>query len=111
LQLVGWGTGGTGESSGALIGVMHSYAKEKGMGQFNKGGYSNPKFDTLSEQAVVTVDAAKREKLLIKCMDIAINELAAIPLHEQFTIAATRKGVKYIPRADEKTLAMNATPE
>ncbi|MGD8564305.1 MAG: ABC transporter substrate-binding protein [Desulfarculaceae bacterium] len=110
LQLVGWGTG-TGESSGALTGVLHSYAKEKGMGQFNKGGYSNPKFDKLSEQAVVTVDAAKREKLLITAMDIAIGELGAIPLHEQFTIAASRKGIKYVARADERTLAMNATPE
>ena len=109
LQLVGWGTG-AGESSGALTGVMHSYDKEKGMGQFNKGGYSNPEFDRLSEQAVVTVDSAKREKLLIKAMDIAIGELAAIPLHEQFTILATRKGVEYIPRSDERTLAMNAKP-
>ena len=81
------------------------------MGQFNKGGYSNPKVDKYSEQAVVTVDAAKREKLLIMAMDIAINELGAIPLHEQFTTAASRKGIKYVARADERTLAMNATPE
>jgi len=110
LQLVGWGTG-TGESSGALTGVFHTYDKKKGMGQFNKGGYSNPEVDRLSEKAVVTVDAAKREKLLIMAMDIAINELGAIPLQEQLTVVATRKGVKYTARSDEKTLAMNATPE
>jgi peptide/nickel transport system substrate-binding protein len=110
LQLVGWGTG-TGESSSALLGVLHTYDKAKGMGQFNKGGYSNAEFDRISEEAVMTVDPVKREKLLIEAMDIAISEVGAIPLHEGFTILASRKGIKYVPRSDEKTFAMNATPE
>ena len=108
-MLLGWGTG-SGESTNALTGVIHSYNKEEGWGSYNKCGYSNAEFDRLSEQAAMTVDAAKREKLLIKAMDIGIGDLAIIPLYEQFTVIGTKKGVEYTPRSDEKTLAMNAKP-
>jgi len=109
MMFLGWGTG-SGESTGALTGIIHSYDKEKGWGTYNKCGYSNAKFDRIVEQAAATMDANEREKLLIQAMDIGIRDLAVIPLHEQFTIMATKKGLKYTARSDERTLAMNAEP-
>ena len=61
-------------------------------------------------EAVSTVDDAKREKLEQAAVRIAIDDLALIPLHVQFTVAAARKGIIHAPRADEATFAMNARP-
>jgi peptide/nickel transport system substrate-binding protein len=40
----------------------------------------------------------------------AMADYGIIPLHTQFTIFATSKGLIYKPRADEQTLAQNARP-
>ena len=47
----------------------------------------------------------------MKAVKLAMDELAVIPLHVQYTILAGRKGINYSPRADERTEAMNASPE
>lgn len=105
--LLGWGNSPL-ESDG-LVGLMHTYSKQKGMGQYNAGGYGNPAFDRIIEKALVTVDANERNRLEQQASKIAMQDIALIPLHTQFTIAAARKHIKYLPRADEATLAMNAT--
>jgi len=104
--LLGWGNSPL-ETDG-LIGLLHTYSKEKGMGQYNAGGYGNPAFDRIIEKALVTVDEAERSNLEKQASKIAMQDIALIPLHTQFTIAAARKGIEFVPRADEATLAMNA---
>ncbi len=107
--LLGWGNSPL-ESDG-LVGLMHTYSKEKGMGQYNAGGYGNPAFDRLIEKALVTVDAKKRDQMEQQASKIAMEDFALIPLHTQYTIAAARRGIKFTPRADESTLAMNAVKD
>jgi len=109
LFLVGWGNG-SGEATEGVTGVLHSYQKERGFGVYNMGLYSSPEFDRVAEQAAMSVDKSQREKLLQKAMAIAMADLGVIPLHAQFTMVATRKGITYTPRADETTLAINAKP-
>jgi peptide/nickel transport system substrate-binding protein len=109
LSLAGWGFSTAGESSHGLMAVVHSYEKGKGAGSWNCG-YSNPNLDKAMEQAVSIMDNASREKALQKVMELVINDQALIPLHTQFTIAATRKGLAYTPRADETTLAYMVKP-
>ncbi|HET8789771.1 MAG TPA: peptide ABC transporter substrate-binding protein [Modicisalibacter sp.] len=46
----------------------------------NYGGYSNPEFDKLLDKAAVTQDAEKREALLEKAEQLAMNDYALIPL-------------------------------
>jgi len=104
--LVGWGAG-TGEASSPLKSLLHTYDKARGFGASNRGRYSNPEMDKLVEQALATVDDAKREKLLQQATEIAIEDLGIIPLHYQVNTWATRKGLAYTPRTDEYTLAMN----
>ena len=55
------------------------------------------------EDALATVDDAKREKLLQKATEMAIGDLGIIPLHYQVNTWATRPGLAYIPRTDEQT--------
>ena len=109
FHLVGWASP-AGDSSGALLGVLHTYDKTKGMGQYNKGGYSNTELDRIAEEAATTVDPLKREELLQKAMEIGMRELGAIPLHEQFVTMASRKEVTYTPRCDGRCDAVNAKP-
>ena len=104
--LVGWGAG-TGEASSPLKSLLHTYDKARGFGASNRGRYSNPEVDKLVEQALATVDDAKREKLLQQATEVAIEDLGIIPLHYQVNTWATRKGLAYTPRTDEYTLAMS----
>jgi peptide/nickel transport system substrate-binding protein len=110
MMLLGWGSSATGESSHTLPALFHSYDRARGMGFSNNGNYSNPALDKLVVEAIATVDRGQREKKLWQAMEMAINDLLVIPLHNQFTVMATRKGFTYIPRADEYTLAMNTKP-
>ena len=108
--LVGWGSG-TGEASSPLKSLLHTYDKEKGLGASNRGRYSNAEMDKLVQQALATVDDAKREKLLQQATQIAIEDLGIIPLHYQVNVWATRKGLAYKPRTDEYTLATSVIVE
>mgnify|MGYP003694416901 CR=1 FL=1 len=63
FMLLGWSSG-TGEASTSLKALLATYNKDKGFGTANRGRYSNPKVDALLEDALATVDDAKREALL-----------------------------------------------
>lgn len=108
--LVGWGAG-SGEASSPLKSLIHTYDKERGFGASNRGRYSNPEVDTLIEEALATIDDAARQALLAEATEIAINDGAIIPLHYQVNTWGARKGLKYVPRTDEFTLATSVVPE
>jgi peptide/nickel transport system substrate-binding protein len=75
------------------------------MGSSNRGRYSNPKVDALLEQALATVDDAHRERLLQQATEVAMADVGIVPLYHQENLWATRKGIVYTPRADERTYA------
>lgn len=101
--LVGWGAG-TGEASSPLKSLIHTYDKDKGFGASNRGRYSNAELDRLVQEALATVDDAKREKLLQQATEMAMRDYAVIPLHYQVNTWAGRDGIKYKARTDERTL-------
>ena len=105
-MLVGWGSG-TGEPSSPLKSLLATYNKAKGYGSSNRGLYSNPKMVEVLEKALATVDDDKRAALLAEATEISVGQdLGIIPLHYQVNTWAAKKGLKYIPRTDERTLAM-----
>ena len=57
--LVGWGSG-TGEASSPLKSLLATFDRDKGMGASNRGRYSNAQVDKLINDALATVDDAKR---------------------------------------------------
>src|ERR671919_1306947 len=106
--LVGWGSG-TGEASSPLKSLLATFDREKGMGASNRGRYSNPQVDSLINDALATVDDAKRAELLARATEVAIEDVGIIPLHYQVNTWAMRRGFAYKPRTDEYTLAMGVT--
>jgi peptide/nickel transport system substrate-binding protein len=110
LMLVGWGSD-TAEASSPLKALLATNNGDKGMGQANRGRYSSPKMDALLDQALATVDDAKREKLLQQATDVAMSDVGIITLYHQENVWATRKGIAYTPRADERTFAHEFRPQ
>jgi peptide/nickel transport system substrate-binding protein len=43
--------------------------------------------------------------MLQRATEMAMQDLGIMPIHFQYTIWATSKGVTYVPRVDEYTLA------
>jgi peptide/nickel transport system substrate-binding protein len=107
--LVGWSSG-TGEASSPLKALIATVNKDKGFGTANRGHYSNVKVDLMLEDALVTVDDAKREALLQRATELAINDTAIVPLYHQVSLWAMRDGISYVPRTDENTLAHKFKP-
>jgi peptide/nickel transport system substrate-binding protein len=78
-----------------------------GLGNTNRGRYSNPLVDQLTEQAIVTIDDNKREKLLQEATAIAIGDLGIIPIHYEVSTWGMLKSLSYKARTDQYTLAMD----
>jgi peptide/nickel transport system substrate-binding protein len=108
--LVGWGSG-TGEASSPLKSLLHTYDKSQGFGASNRGRYSNPEVDKLIEDALATVDDARRGAMLAKATEIAINDVGIIPLHYQVSSWAARKGLNFKARTDESTVVSQVYSE
>lgn len=107
LSLLGWGSFA---ADLALRSLVASPNPEKGHGAWNWGRYANPKVDSLMEQALASVDRAKREALAREANTLAMQDLAFIPVHHQVVSWAMRANLAYTPRTDEFTFAHHFTP-
>jgi peptide/nickel transport system substrate-binding protein len=81
FYLLGW-TPSTTDSHDALYNLMAT-PTEKGQGQYNLGGYSNPKLDELTQKIQVETDQAKRNEMIREAFRIHQDEFGHIPLHQQ----------------------------
>ena len=94
-----------------LKSLIATHTPDKGWGSSNRGRYSNPKVNDLLTKALATVDDEAREALLAEATEIAINDVAIIPLHYQVNTWGAKKGLKYEARTDEATLAIGVMKE
>lgn len=108
--LAGW-TSDTGEMSNPLRALAATPSREKGMGGNNRGRYSNPAMDALLEEAMRTVDDARRETLLQQASRLAIADYGILPLYFDLAVWATRRDLAYAARADQATLAQFVEPK
>ena len=107
FMLLGWGAG-SGEASSPLKALLHTFDKSKGLGAANRGRHSDPRVDELIQKALATVDSDARGKLLAEATEIAVGEnFGVIPVHYQQNTWASKKGYKYTPRTDERTIVMD----
>jgi peptide/nickel transport system substrate-binding protein len=109
VALNSWGVN-TGETSNPMVALLATYDVKAGMGAANSGRYSNPALDAKLKDALTTFDEAGRNGLLAEASDIAFNDVALLPLHQEVLVAAARKGLSYRTRADQYTLAMDVEP-
>jgi len=109
LGLRGWGTE-TGEGSMALRALLGTRDPVRGWGSGNNGSYANPAMDALLDQALSTLDAARREALVAQATELGMQDVGLIPLHYQVAIWGMRKGLTYKARADSYTFAFEIRP-
>jgi peptide/nickel transport system substrate-binding protein len=98
FYLLGW-TPGTYDSHNPLNAVM-STPDASGRGQFNLGSYSNPKVDQLTTTIASETDMSKRNALIREAMQIHMDDVGHIPLHQQALAWAMKKNVDVVQQAD-----------
>lgn len=105
--------GGWGSSEGGAASFLRQFATtanpDLGVGGSNYGGWSYPEYDALLLEAISTVDTDRREAMLQEAEQMAVDEMAFIPLHVEHSIWAFRDGLNYGGRADQYTLAYEVT--
>ena len=109
LYLAGWGASGAGMAS-PLRALVASQNKDKGLGDTNRGRYSNPDLDAVIEQALTTVEPVAHDALLRQASGIVVEDVAILPLHFEVTPWALRKGLTITPRADQHTVLTTVRP-
>jgi peptide/nickel transport system substrate-binding protein len=111
IRLTGWASD-TGEASSNLTELIASSDPSKGRGAvFMPDKYSNPKVDTIIEQALATIDTEQRESLYREAERLAMPDLPIIPLHHQVNIWAVRKGLTFHARMQERSNAWDVEPQ
>jgi peptide/nickel transport system substrate-binding protein len=105
-----WGID-TGEPSAPLTTLLATVDNAKGRGQFNRGQYSNPRFDALLDQALAELDDPRRALLFAEATAIAMRDVALVPLHNQMNVWAARRGLAVVPRYDGYTRATGIRPQ
>jgi peptide/nickel transport system substrate-binding protein len=110
LMLMGWGAE-TGETSSPLRALIGTFSPEVGMGQANRGRFSNSGVDAMITSAMTNIDDTKRNMMLGAAADRALGELQAIvPVHYEVSSWALRKGLSYTGRSDQYTYAFEVRP-
>lgn len=109
IYIDGWWTD-TGEASSSLRSIVATVNPETGWGVVNRGRYSNPMLDGLIGRAMTTIDDKARDGLLQKASELAMADVAVVPLYYEVAVWAFRKDLAYAPRTDGFTLAAGATP-
>jgi peptide/nickel transport system substrate-binding protein len=101
----------TGEGSYFVTTAVHTRDKDKGYGGFNHWHHSNAALDALIIKASSELDPAKRKALLEEATRMTMAETAVIPLvHLNVLWAGRTDMLKFAPRVDEETLAINVSP-
>jgi len=108
VSLGGWGSE-TGEASNFLQYWVTTTNKDLGVGGSNYGAYSNPELDEKFLTAIRTLDDDKRGELLQQAVQLSLDDMAHIPLHFESGVWAFRKGINYVGRADQRTMATHAS--
>lgn len=70
-------------------------------GKSNYGGYCNPEVDKLADQILSETDQDKRKALIHAAWTITTDDIAYLPLHQQWIAWGIRNGIELKQRADD----------
>lgn len=79
------------------------------LGAWNIRGFSNPRVDELIPQIWAEYDSTKRQAMISEILEISKEQVAKIPLHQQFLSWGMRDSVDGIVPGDEYTRFMYFT--
>ena len=108
MSMLAWGNG-TGEASYALVNVLATVDKAKGLGASNWGHYSNPAVDKALAESTAEFDTARREAILRASAKVVSDDAGIIPLFHYRNVWAAKKGLKVTPMTSDRTAAMMVT--
>ncbi|MCR0983620.1 ABC transporter substrate-binding protein [Roseomonas populi] len=97
FYMLGW-TPTTYDAHNTLYNIMATRGGQRGV--FNSGGWSNPRFDQLTDQIAVETDLAKRQQLIDEAMKLHADQVGHIPLHQQVVVWAARNNITLQQMAD-----------
>jgi peptide/nickel transport system substrate-binding protein len=109
VALFGWASS-TGEPGMSLHALLGTQDAALGRGVPNGGRYSNPRLDASVQQALVTLDPAERATVLAEATDIAMADVALLPLFYPMVSWGARSTIRFEGGANEYTVAMRARP-
>lgn len=109
FMLFGFGASSGGEATILQQGI-HTYDRQRRLGAWNMGRYSNPAIDAIIQKSLVEMDAPKRFALQADAMKKAMEDVAVIPFQSQPVIVATRRNLRYEVQANAYTLAEATFP-
>ncbi|MGH8803059.1 MAG: ABC transporter substrate-binding protein [Casimicrobiaceae bacterium] len=100
LYMLGWAVA-TFDAQDALLNLVHT-RDGKGAGEYNDGGYSNPKIDALIGKMEVEPDVAKRLGMIHEALMLHTTDVAHVMLHQQEIPWAMRKNISVTHSADNR---------
>ena len=98
FYMLGW-TPATYDAHNALNAIV-SCVDGKGAGQFNLGGYCNPKVDELTQQVQSETDKTRRNALIRQAFELHAADVGHIPLHQQALAWGVSRKVRLVQMAD-----------
>jgi peptide/nickel transport system substrate-binding protein len=98
MYVIGWTTA-TAEPEGVLVPIVHT--RTGGAGEYNFGGYSNPKVDAAIDKGRVEFDTARRTAYFTEAMAAMDADAGFIPLVYRNIGWAMRANVKAVVRPND----------
>lgn len=98
-----------GEPIAPLVSLMYTFGAKDGLGTANRGRYSNPALDALIEKGLAEMDETAQKATVAKAMDMAIEDMAVVPVMFHSNVWATRGQIEWMARSDEVTVASDAS--
>ncbi|CAM3803193.1 ABC transporter substrate-binding protein [Paracidovorax anthurii] len=98
FYMLGWSPS-TYDAHNALNALM-ACVDDKGAGQFNLGGYCNPKVDQLTRQIQAETDKARRDAMIREAFVLHAADVGHIPLHQQALAWGVSRKVALVQMAD-----------
>lgn len=77
---------------------------------FNDSQYSNPDFDALITRANAELDPQAREALLQRANQLAMEDVALVPLHYEGQVWGVSNQLNFTPRSDSWTVYRDLVP-
>jgi len=109
IRLTSWGSV-TAEAGYMLSNIMQTYDTAKRTGASNSGRHSTPAFDRQIDAAVAIIDDVERERALQALVRRVAEDAIILPLVQLNHSWATKRGLSYAARMDERTVAMGLKP-
>ncbi len=100
MYLLGWSPGGAFDAEHPLRFLASTPNKEKKLGSWNFGGYSNARIDELLPGIQSEVNESKRQAMLDETAAILQDEVAYVPLYVQPLVWGVQSKVSLTQRPD-----------